>query len=446
MSLSAKNYEPPIEEILASIRRSIAARRRPRAKRVELPPSLAESIADHPTPRANRVDHPSSLAHELTLDDEFELPAMFRAPRQSGSVQVGVARGAAAAEQRKSAQSQGLASTATGHVARPAEAHHEFDQDRIRLRPSTLTRAGEIALWDKAPDPTVGALQRAHWSLSILGSGLAEEDASARPGGGSFAPDRPALSTRAPSRVEAGDQVPSLPHANPVTEEPPSTDASAGATGSALDAPAPDTSEPDTSGPGLVAPQTASQPLPALGSGASEARARSQIEDGALARDDMSAAPKVHATASDTKSNTDSMSRRMISISATLVVCVDQTQVDTEVDAEAHKPLLPNRSAASRSYGPIIPVGLAVAEVPCPSPERHGALASSPDNVDTVEALSGGTRMQEDGKVAPAASGSLDETAIAVLRPLLRTWLECHMPPLLEDAIRAELSGGKSRK
>ena len=436
MSLFSKGDEPPIEEILAWIR---------------------QLIAEHPIPRANHVEHALSLAHEATQDDGFELPAMFRAPRQSLSVRVGAARGAPPTEPRTGSQSDGPASKTTEHVSGPAEVCHEFGQDRTELRPSTLTAARRNGLAEKAPEPVIDALQQAHWSLSMLGSGVAEEDAPARRGGGSSAPDRPAMPMRAPAREEAGDQVPSLTHANPATGEasaqfdiaalqaridqdraasPPSTDASAGATG-----PEPVASAPDASEQGVEAPPTASRSLPALGPGASEARAPSQIEDGTLARDDMSFAPELSAT----EPNTDSIPRHMISIRATLVVCVGQTQVDTEVDAGAHKPLLPERSAASRSYGPMIPVELGLAEVPAPSAERHGAWAGSLDKVGTVAPLSAGSRTREGDHVTSRPAGSLDETAIAVLGPLLRQWLDSHIPPLLVNAIRAEMDSAQNR-
>jgi cell pole-organizing protein PopZ len=43
------------------------------------------------------------------------------------------------------------------------------------------------------------------------------------------------------------------------------------------------------------------------------------------------------------------------------------------------------------------------------------------------------------GNVASGVTGSLDATAIALLLPLFRLWIESNMLPLFEKAIRAEM-------
>lgn len=385
MSSSAEYGEPPIEEILASIRRS---------------------IADRPVPRARRVETPPSLAHQSSQDDEFELPAMFRAPRQSVSGQLGTARGASANQQRKSSQSEVRATKAAGHVSRPVEASHGFDQDRAELQPSTLTTAGRIGVGEGARGPLVDALKRANRSLSILGSGVTEEEAPAGSERASSAPDRPEMPMRAPSNEEDGDQAQPVARSNPTAGEPSTrTNSEASRPGikqdragspTSTDASAEETGyEPDASEPGGEASQTAGRPQSASGSGANEARVPSQSEDGTVAPDDTSSTLKSRAT----ESNTEPFPQQMISMRDTLVVRMGQTR----------------------------------------SPERPDTRAHWIGNVGSAEPPSAGSRTQVGGNVASGATGSLDATAIALLLPLFRLWIESNMLPLFEKAIRAEM-------
>ena len=56
-----------------------------------------------------------------------------------------------------------------------------------------------------------------------------------------------------------------------------------------------------------------------------------------------------------------------------------------------------------------------------------------------------GERSHRQGAAAAAAGRSADEQMLEALRPMLQTWLDTHMPPMVERLVRRELERASRR-
>lgn len=193
--------------------------------------------------------------------------------------------------------------------------------------------------------------------------------------------------------------------------------------------------EPEPNEPELWA--DASRAVDGLSSGAREQKAASLHEGGA---DEHHSNVSV-LTSRATGSPAACASRPMPAYRDSLAVRLAQSRMARSAESGKSSPL-PERAAPSRSYGPIMPVECYPAEAQSSSPEHQGALGNSGAEVSTTGKRSGNQGGQQSADAVSLPGVNLDETAIAVLRPLLRQWLESNIRPLLKDAIRAEMDDG----
>ncbi len=196
-------------------------------------------------------------------------------------------------------------------------------------------------------------------------------------------------------------------------------------------------SEENASEPWVEALRTANRSLSVLGSGAKDEKDPSRGEDAAVEHVDPS-------PSSPLQSQTDFMPRQMTSCRDTLVVRMGQSQIGASVDGEAGRSSLPENPAASLRYGPKIPLEFRTAEHRSLPRKQNDAPTVPEAEAGTTDEPSMGERTEGSASITSEATGTLDQTAIAVLRPLLRQWLEGNMRPLLEEAIRAHVESAKT--